>query len=111
MQIEHQEKEGIHIFQLEGNLTLNGVKIAKQTIRPIVDDESTQSVVLDFTKVKLIDSSGIGFLVSSFNRLKGRKAKMVLFGLNDVILDIFKSTRLDSIFTIVASEEEAINSF
>ena len=111
MEIAHEQKDGIEIFRFVGNLALTGVKEAKVVVKPLVDDESVAKVVINMEGVSLIDSSGIGFLVSVYNTMKKRSAQFVLCSLNEVIRDIFKSARLDTILAIEENEEKALSSF
>lgn len=108
MNIELTSKNDVDIIKLNGNLVLTGVKDVKEQLKPLFEDESKSRYVINLSSVPMVDSSGIGFLISSFNSIKKRQATLVFCGLNDTMNEIFKSTHLNSIFKIYADEEQAL---
>ena len=56
-------------------------------------------IVLDMSAVKLIDSSGLGTLVSILKALNGQ-GSIVIRGASPTVLGLFKLTRMDRVFTI-----------
>ncbi len=63
-------------------------------------------IALDLSEVDFIDSSGLGAIVSSLKTI-GDRGDMVLFGLRDSVMSLFRLTRLTRVFQIFPSEEEA----
>lgn len=55
-------------------------------------------LLIDLSKVDLIDSSGIGILVFLAKRLKARGASLVIIGLNKQPLALFESLGLHNLF-------------
>ena len=111
MNFNRENKNGIEVIRITGNLVLTGVKEIKDQLKPVIDDESVSKYVINLSGVSMVDSSGIGFLVSSFNAVKKRQAAMIFCNLNNTLLEIFKSTHLHTIFKIVESEEKALTAF
>lgn len=66
-----------------------------------------RDLVIDFTEVDFIDSSGLGSLVSILKALSG-DGRITLAGLHKKTAQIFKLTRLDNVFTIYPSVTEAL---
>ena len=60
--------------------------------------------------VTYMDSSGFGTLLSATKRLRPRGGSIHLVGCNDVIARMLHITRLNTIFGLHASEEEALRS-
>jgi anti-sigma B factor antagonist len=71
-------------------------------------DPMTRTVVLDFTELDYMNSTGIGLLVTLLVRAQRQRQKLVAFGLSDHYREILALTRLDEAITIVASEAEAL---
>jgi len=65
-------------------------------------------IVLNFTRLEYMNSSGIGLLVTLLIRVKRQNQKLVAFGLSDHYRSIFELTRLNEVITIVASEADAL---
>ena len=71
-------------------------------LRPVVDtlvNERRKLVVVDLSGLRLIDSSGIGVIVSLFKRMGAQGGVVRVTGLRDQPLAIFKLLRLDRVFT------------
>lgn len=65
-------------------------------------------LVLDFTGVEFIDSTGLSVLLNALRRLTRRQGALALVCTNPTVLRLFEITRLDSTFDIVATREEAL---
>jgi len=65
-------------------------------------------IVLDLSKVEFIDSSGLGAIVSSLKRMGGR-GELVVCGLRETTMTLFKLTRMDRVFQVFDSEQQAVS--
>jgi anti-sigma B factor antagonist len=65
-------------------------------------------ILLNMSDVEFIDSSGLGAIVSSLKRMKGRGG-LFICGLKETIMMMFNLTRMNRVFRIFESEQEAIN--
>ena len=63
-------------------------------------------VVLDLGAVEFVDSSGLGTLITIYKNM-GPGGKLILCGLHDKVISLLKLTRLDRVFTITKTVEEA----
>jgi anti-sigma B factor antagonist len=87
----------------ETELCIEGALDALSTpeIRPVIEDlvrEKRPYVVIDASQLRLIDSSGVGAIVSLFKRIRAQGGDVKVVGLRDQPLAIFKLLRLDRIF-------------
>lgn len=64
-------------------------------------------IVLDLSGVEFVDSSGLGAIVSSLKVL-GRKGDIVIAGVGSSVLQMFSLTRMDKVFKMFPSQEEAL---
>ena len=71
-------------------------------------DESNSKKLLNFEQVEFIDSSGLGAVVSVMKHL-GKGRKMDLCALTPTVEKVFWLTRMDSIFSIYATLEQAVS--
>lgn len=86
-------------------LRIEGVLDAVTTpeIRPLIEgliNEKRSAIVLDVSALRLIDSSGVGVIVSLFKRAKTYGGTVTIKGLKDQPLTIFKLLRLDKVFAV-----------
>lgn len=69
----------------------------------------TKSIILNFTGLQYMNSSGIGLLVTLLIRINRQKQKLLAYGLSDHYRQIFDLTRLDEAIGISATESEALS--
>jgi len=67
-----------------------------------------RGIVLDFTDLDYMNSSGIGLLVTLLVRAKREGRQISAYGLSDHYRQIFELTRLDEAVLIHDSEQEAL---
>lgn len=68
-------------------------------LRPALERLATagRPVVVDLSALQLIDSSGVGAIVSLYKRLRAQGADLAVRGLRDQPLEIFRLLRLDEV--------------
>ncbi len=84
-------------LELEGALDA----LTAPEIRPVFDKVVTDGrkrVTVDIHKVTMIDSSGIGAIVSLFKRVKAEGGQVLVVGARDQPLAVFKLLKLDRVF-------------
>lgn len=64
-------------------------------------------VVLDLSAVEFIDSSGLGAIVASMKQL-GDGRRLDLAGLHPIVEKVFRLTRMDTVFRLFASLDDAM---
>jgi anti-sigma B factor antagonist len=71
-------------------------------------DNSTRAIILNFSELDYMNSSGIGLLVTLLIRAQRQKQQLLAYGLNDHYRQIFDLTRLDEAIGLYGSEAEAL---
>ena len=66
----------------------------------------TSSLIVDLSEVSFMDSSALGATVSALKKI-GSKGSLTLVGVNGLVEDLFKLTRMDKVFTMVPTMEDA----
>ena len=69
---------------------------------------ATQGIVLDFTRLDYMNSSGIGMLVTLLVRARREGRQVSAYGLSDHYRQIFGLTRLDEVISVHDDEARAI---
>jgi anti-sigma B factor antagonist len=85
------------LLDLEGALDA----LTAPEIRPVFDkvvSDGRRKVTVDIAKVTMIDSSGIGAIVSLFKRVKADGGQVLVVGARDQPLAVFKLLKLDRVF-------------
>ena len=66
-----------------------------------------QTVILNLEAVTFIDSSGLGALVSVLKN-RGNGGDLIISGSKGAVASMFKLTRMDKVFRVFATTEEAL---
>ena len=100
------ETEQNVIFALGDRFDARHVSEAKEAISPILRRGDIRSLV-DMSGTKVIDSSGLGFLVGIFKTLRVGEGDMALMRPSEGVRKLLEITRLDQVFRIVDGLENA----
>jgi len=69
----------------------------------------TRYIILNFTGLEYMNSSGIGLLVTLLIRVNRQKQHLLAYGLSEHYRHIFELTRLSEAIQIFDSEQQALN--
>ena len=104
-------KQGdISVVEIDGQLIVANRQDLKQMMLDALDG-GARKLLVDFTKTGYIDSSGLGVLVSLSKKIREQGGELRLAALNDDLRTLFELTKLDSLFQIADSREQALASF
>ena len=85
---------------LHGDIDLYNVNELKEQLQNC----QAENILIDASDLQYIDSTGLGVLVSSRNKLKEKNGTIKIVGLKPHIYKIFALTSLDKIFEIEVAE-------
>ena len=103
-----ETKDGVLVVNVDGQLVVSNRQEFKQLVLDEVERGARQ-VVVDFANTAYIDSSGLGALVSLGKRIRESGGELRLAALNDDLRTLFELTRLDTLFPLYASRDEALS--
>src|SRR5215475_4968425 len=69
----------------------------------------TRNIILNFSGLEYMNSSGIGLLVTLLIRVNRQKQRMFAFGLSDHYRNIFEITRLSDAIQVYDGEAEVLD--
>jgi anti-sigma B factor antagonist len=95
------------ILALEGEIDLHRSPQVKELLEPLVA-QKVPRILLDFSAVTYIDSSGLATIIETLQRIQSYGGKFAMFGLRDSVRSIFEIARLDQIFRIFPDEAAAV---
>ena len=99
--------DGVAVIELTGDVTAACENELMDAYRE-AGGSGTRGIVLDFSALDYMNSSGIGLLVTLLVRARRAKQQLSAFGLSDHYRQIFELTRLDEVITVHADEGEAV---
>ena len=108
MIVEKRHQDGYILLVVEGVIKLGeSAEFFAQTLeRALSEDEG--HVLVDFSKINFIDSTGIGELVGYLGQFKDRRRKLILINPTDRIRRLLEVARLAELFPIYDTVEGAI---
>jgi anti-anti-sigma factor len=98
---------GTCIIEIHGDVTAAAEQVLMDAYMQ-ASNGNTKAVILDFSDLKYMNSSGIGLLVTLLIRANRKKQSLMAVGLNEHYQQIFELTRLDEAIGIYDSEAEAL---
>jgi anti-sigma B factor antagonist len=110
MNFTHNIRNEILFINLQGDLLgeNNGVKVVE-----IANDMISKKIIscaVNLSEVRYMNSNGIGILITLLTKFRNKDGELVLIKPSEQMKKLLIITKLNSIFTIVESEEEAIES-
>ena len=94
MNFTRTDQEELTILRISGSLDALSTPELRPTIEALVA-EKRGAVTVDLSELRIIDSSGVGAIVSLYKRMRAVGAKVEVVGLRDQPLAIFRLLRLD----------------
>ena len=100
----------VTVIRVDGQLTVGNRQELKATVQAGLD-AGGRKFLLDCSSTGYIDSSGLGALVTIAKRVREAGGQIRLAGLNDDLRSLFELTKLDTLFSITRTAEEALAAF
>jgi anti-sigma B factor antagonist len=111
MKFNVRQNGDVTILDLSGRITIGSGEEALRNAMQEILNNNAKKVVINMGGVTMIDSSGIGELVSAYTTATNRGTKLKLANLPAKVSDILTITQLITVFDVFDSEAEAVQSF
>ena len=104
------ERKGLCVrVALRGEIDHCSAQSMRLDIENAIEDPKIKSLVIDFTDVSFMDSSGIGILIGRYKSMKERGGSVSAIGLSVQVEKLFRLAGLHRIISIGEIVEEAAN--
>jgi anti-sigma B factor antagonist len=111
LEIEPREREGIHILELNGRITMGAeVTAFRQKLKDLAQVADAK-VILNMQHIDYVDSTGLGAIVMGSIAVRATGGVIKLVNLNRRNVELLVATKLATIFEIFNDEQDAVNSF
>ena len=111
MKIKVRKRDGVAVFEMSGRLMGGPDAEAFDEILKTVIHEGCHNVVVNMEKVRWVNSTGLGILISGYTTLKKSGGELKLLKVSDRIENIFIVSKLYTVFESFQDEDDAIQSF
>ena len=104
-------REGeILVVDVGGQLIVGNRQELKQRVMDELE-RGERRFLIDFAQTGYIDSSGLGVLVSLSKKIREQGGELRLANLNEDLKTLFELTKLDTLFAIDATGDQALANF
>ncbi|MBK8013477.1 MAG: STAS domain-containing protein [Deltaproteobacteria bacterium] len=110
LEYDKADQGDVTVFALKGNLDALTAPALKKEIEALLSARRI-NVVFDLRGLELIDSSGVGAIVSLFKRVRTLQGDVKIARLTGQPYEIFKLLRLDRAFEIYDGVDTAVRRF
>jgi anti-anti-sigma factor len=84
---------------------------ARDPLYGLVENDGHTNVVLDLSEICALSSLALGILANFQRHVDSRGGRLVLCGLNANLKQLFRLTKLDQIFAISETRQDALQEF
>ena len=110
MKIREERIGGAVVCFLEGEININNSPELRKAFDGIIKRQN-KKVLVDFSNVSYIDSSGLATLIEMFQRLKKIGGALRFSNLDQKVKNVFEVTKLHKLFEIFDAREAALKDF
>ncbi len=110
MQMNKAKQKDILICNITGDIDINSSPEVRKTFGELTKTEE-KKIIINLKNVSYIDSSGLATLVEILKKTKNYGGKLRLTNLADKVKGLFEITKLEKIFEIYETAEEAMANF
>jgi anti-sigma B factor antagonist len=96
------------VASLRGEIDLHNSPTVRTALLKFLDENKPKKLVLNLGEVPYMDSSAIAVLVEALQKMRRHGGKIYLTNLQPRVKGLLEIARLDSIFVVTASEEDAL---
>ena len=86
----------------------NNIQIIGNQLFGLVEEDGRKKIVLDFTNVEYLSSAALGKLITMDKKVKAASGKLRLCNIRKDIYEVFAITRLNKVFDIRNTQDEAV---
>jgi anti-sigma B factor antagonist len=110
LNIANKQIGDVSVVSLKGRIVLGeGSSALRERIKSLVGD-GKKKIVLNMANVTYIDSAGLGTLVAAHISVKKQGTTLLLSDLGNKFHEVLQITRLLTVFSVYATEAEAVSS-
>jgi len=111
--IKVQDQDGVKRIEFVERNILDEANIQQigEEIGRVVDSQDQPKVLISFTNVDHLSSAALGTLITINNKIRGRDGQLRLAEIDPQIYEVFVITKLNKLFQIFDTSEQAMASF
>lgn len=109
MYLQLEEKSNVLIAHMTGELDHHSAEEVRNKIDNILDMDKINKLIMDFSGVTFMDSSGIGVVIGRYRKLLMKKGQISITNLCDSVKKVFELSGMFKIIKVYSTIDDAIN--
>jgi len=97
LNVQSKNIGNVSLLNLDGNVVVGETDNLRDVVQAL---PSADSVVLDLSRVSLVDAHGLGMLLQLREQAQARDMRFELMNVSNQLRELFRITRLDTVFQI-----------
>ena len=110
MKIQEERLNDVSVCMVNGEINITTSPDLRKAFDAIIGRQE-KKVLVDFSGVSYIDSSGLATLIEMFQRLKKIDGRMRFSNLDQRVKNVFEITKLHKLFEIFDNRQSALKDF
>jgi len=110
MHISQKEANGINTYEIKGDIDINSSPDIREAFEKGIKNKMMK-ILVNLNGVSYVDSSGLATLVEMLKKTRVYGGKLRISNLAPKVKSLFEITKLEKLFEIFETEEEAIAGF
>ena len=106
-------QKDIQVVEFTNNRILDEANIAEigNTLKALIEEHNNPKLLLDFASVDHLSSAALGMLINANNSVRQKNGQLRLTNIKPQIFEVFVITKLNKLFRIFPTRDEALASF
>jgi anti-sigma B factor antagonist len=107
------QQKDVRIVEFTNSKIIDELNIAEigQALTAVIDQSPNPKLLLDFGQVEHLSSAALGMLINANGRIKSKNGQLRLANIKPQIYEVFLITKLNKLFYIHPTRQEALASF
>jgi anti-sigma B factor antagonist len=106
LQFKISNQDNTHVISMSGSITSDA---DLEVLR--ADADSLSRIIFDFSELSHTNSTGINFMIRTLTKSRVNGGDLVIVGISGNVKKLFELAKIDGLFTVRPTIEEAIEYF
>jgi anti-sigma B factor antagonist len=105
--------DGVKVLAFQQTHILDAATIDRvsASLKETIETSPETKFLFDFDRVGYLSSNALGMLIGLQRRIMQRKGRLKLAGIHPEVMEVFRITKLDTVFDIYKDAPSAIEAF
>ena len=108
MHVEIETKRDTLMARIKGEIDLATADELREIVDEQLKNKGYKAVILELSGVSFIDSSGLGFILGRYKKIKGQGGMMYIVGARPSVSRLLEISGITKLIPVYANEHEVV---